>query len=131
MKLIIAGSRTIEDYKILLKAVNYFKLTGIREIVSGVARGADLLGEQYGEENDIPIERFWANWNCYGKSAGYRRNKQMGHYGDALLALWDGQSKGTNHMINIMLEYRKPVWIYQTNGKTWTNDNLPSELFEL
>ena len=131
MKLIIAGSRTIEDYKVLLKAINHFKLTDIREIVSGVARGADLLGEQYGEENGIHVEQFHAKWKAYGKSAGFRRNKQMGHYGDALLALWDGKSKGTAHMVNIMNEYKKPVWIYRIDGKTYSNDNLPNELFEL
>lgn len=132
MKLIIAGSRGITDYKILLKAIKHFGLTGIREIVSGAARGVDLLGEDYAEEHDIDCEQFWANWNAYGRSAGYIRNKQMGNYADAALVLWDGKSKGSKHMCDIMIEYKKPLWIYRMDGDSWTNqDVLPNELFEL
>lgn len=99
MKTIIAGSRNFNDYD-LLEAV-LLKHSDITEIISGCARGADSLGEKFALEHSIPIKKFPADWNTYGKSAGYRRNEQMAYYGDRLIAFWDGQSKGTKHMIDL------------------------------
>ena len=73
-------------------------------IVSGTAKGADKLGELYGKQNDYPIKKFPADWDAFGKSAGYRRNVEMAEYADMLIAFWDGKSKGTEHMINIAKE---------------------------
>lgn len=70
------------------------------EIVSGGARGADTLGERYAIENHIEVARFIPKWDAYGKKAGVLRNADMGRYGDALVAFWDGKSVGTKHMID-------------------------------
>jgi hypothetical protein len=113
MKTIIAGSRTIEDYTTVLDAVKQSGFT-ITEIVSGTARGVDRLGERYGEEHGIPIERFPADWDTHGKRAGYLRNETMINYADALIAIWDGISKGTNHAINLAKEKGLKVFIYKT-----------------
>jgi hypothetical protein len=99
-KVIIAGSRTFNDYTLLEETLNKFNLT-ITEIVSGTAKGADSLGERYATENNITIKKFPANWAKYNKSAGYIRNKEMAEYGDILIAFWDGKSKGTKHMIDL------------------------------
>lgn len=103
MKVIIAGSRTINDYSLVEKAV---KNSGfhITEIVSGCARGVDTLAIRYAEFNEIPIKRMPANWDMYKKSAGYRRNAEMATYADALIAIWDRHSSGTVHMINVAKE---------------------------
>ena len=50
-----------------------------------------------------------AQWDKYGKRAGYRRNEQMAEVADGLIAFWDGQSKGTKHMIDIMTEKNLPT----------------------
>jgi glycerophosphoryl diester phosphodiesterase len=68
--------------------------------VSGKARGADSLGETWGNEKNVPIKSFPANWDLYGKRAGYLRNTEMADYADGLIAFWDGESKGTKHMID-------------------------------
>ena len=73
------------------------------EIVSGGARGADSLGEQYARERGFKLSVFRAEWNKYGKSAGYRRNEQMALYADAVVVFWDGVSKGSKHMIDIAM----------------------------
>lgn len=100
MKTIVAGSRTILDYETVRQAIKHCGFT-ITEIVSGTAKGPDKLGEKWAAENNIPIKRFPSNWDEYGKAAGYKRNQKMAGYADALIAIWDGKSKGTLHMINL------------------------------
>ena len=110
MKVIIAGSRSITDYNMVKDAVNMIQWP-ITEIVSGGANGVDKLGEQYAIEHIIDLKVFPADWNTYGKSSGFRRNQEMAKYADALIAVWDGESRGTKHMIELMLSEKKPVYV--------------------
>lgn len=98
MKVIIAGSRDIEDYELIDVAVRESGFT-VTEVVSGTARGVDKLGEQWAEEYNIPIKRFKPDWSI-GRSAGIIRNTEMVAYADALIAIWDGYSRDTKHMID-------------------------------
>lgn len=111
-KLIIAGSRKFNNYEELCRCCDKV-LLGISniEIVSGTANGADILGERYANERGYQIKRFPADWNQYGKKAGYLRNKEMAEYGDALIVFWDGISRGTNLMIKLAKENQLPVRI--------------------
>lgn len=111
MKVIIAGSRNIEEYGSLIFAIKQSKLK-ISTIISGTADGVDKLGERYGKEFNIPVLKFPADWETYGKSAGYKRNLQMAENADALIALWDGKSKGTKHMINIARKKQLKVFVF-------------------
>ena len=102
MKVIIAGGRTFKDFDLLCEKVD--KILSRQdevEIVSGTARGTDKLGERYAELRGYPVKRFPADWGTHGRAAGYIRNTEMGEYADALIAFWDGKSKGTKHMIDI------------------------------
>jgi hypothetical protein len=103
MKVVIAGSRTFNDFDFLVATMFrlFPKKDIITEIVSGAAKGADQLGEKWAKMVGIPIKQFPAEWNKYGKSAGYRRNAEMALYCDSVVAFWDGKSKGTKHMIDI------------------------------
>ena len=114
MRLIIAGSRDVPDEETVRKALRDAGLmpTDITEVVSGTARGADRLGEQVAAKHNIPIKRFPADWDTYGKRAGYLRNADMAEYGDMLVAVWDGVSRGTMHMIDIMKKKNKRVHVY-------------------
>jgi len=98
MKTIIAGSRDIDDYDAIKTAVVNSGYV-ITEVVSGKAKGVDKLGEKWATDNNVPVKEFPAYWNTYGKTAGFRRNNEMAKYADALVAVWDGRSKGTRHMI--------------------------------
>ena len=79
MKVIIAGSRDFYDYNMLKQFCDKV-LCNIKniEIVSGTAGGTDRLGERYAKENGYKLTKFPADWNKYGKPAGYIRNEQMG-----------------------------------------------------
>jgi len=107
MKVIIAGSRNFTDYQKLKETCDTIlrDQTNI-EIVSGNCRGADLLGEQYAKERGYKIAQFPADWNKYGKSAGPKRNQQMANYADALIAFWNGKSRGTKHMIEMAKQFK-------------------------
>ena len=107
-RIIIAGGRDFNDYNLLKEKVNNLisekRKTHQIYIVSGKARGADSLGEKYANENGLNIMEFPADWDKHGKSAGYKRNLEMAENADALIAFWDGESRGTKHMIDIAKE---------------------------
>ena len=106
MKVIVAGGRDFKDYYLLKETLDNFQQEygNITEVVSGTAKGVDKLGEQYANENNIPIKRFVPDWQGLGKKAGHVRNRQMGSYtkehNGMLVAFWDKQSKGTKGMID-------------------------------
>lgn len=100
-RLIIAGGRDFNNYAGLEKSLDYLLKNVIDDIqiVCGLAKGADRLGERYAKEHGYAIRYFPADWDMDGKSAGFKRNVRMAENADALVAFWDGQSKGTKHMI--------------------------------
>ena len=109
MKIIIAGGRKFNNYKLLKEKIDRFIQTipdcfiddGANTIISGCAKGADRLGERYANENNMELVRMPADWKTHGRSAGFRRNEEMAKAGHALIAFWDGVSKGTGYMIDV------------------------------
>ena len=111
-KVIIAGGRDFNDYDLLKKKVSKILSNKSEiEIVSGTANGADKLGERYANEFNLNLKQFPANWDKFGKRAGYLRNKDMAIYANACICFWDGQSKGTEHMINLAKSQGIPLRI--------------------
>lgn len=112
MKVVIAGSRGIKDAARVSDAVAFAELP-VTEVVSGAARGVDALGEEWAAARGIPVRRFPANWRAHGLRAGRMRNLEMAEYADALVAVWDGRSAGTKHMIEAMQARGKPTFVYR------------------
>lgn len=113
MRLIIAGSRdlsltayTIEELMFSM-GLDHKKIT---EIVSGCAKGIDYCGEQVARDLGKNIIRFPAQWEKHGVSAGPLRNAEMAEYADALLLIWNGDSKGSRSMHYEMYKRRKPIF---------------------
>jgi len=101
-KIIVAGGRHFNDWDLCsTKLDRILKDQKSIEIVSGGAKGADELGELYAKTRNYKLKVFPADWDKFGKSAGYRRNKEMAEYADALVAFWDGNSVGTKMMIEL------------------------------
>ena len=96
MKLLVAGSRDYYNYSEFSKVMDYaHRKYNISEVISGGARGADTLAERWAKENNIPIKIFKANWDVYGKSAGFIRNADMHNYlaqfeNRMCLCFWNG-----------------------------------------
>ena len=115
MRVIIAGSR---DTKRALERIDIavresgFEIT---EVVSGMSGNVDLLALHWGEIHKIPVKKFFANWAKYGRSAGPIRNRRMAENADALIAIWDGKSRGTRNMINEAKRKGLKVHILKTN----------------
>lgn len=108
MKTIIAGSRGINQGVFLLESLKTFPIE-ITEVVSGMCKNSpDMLGYYWAYENNIPVAEFHPNWRRYNKAAGMFRNWDMGEYADAALIIWDGESKGSAQMAQVMKKLGKP-----------------------
>lgn len=112
MRVIIAGSRSMTDAAEVATAIARSGFT-ITEVISGGARGVDTFGEAWARRRRIPVRRFPADWRRYGKSAGFRRNEAMAHVADALIAVWDGNSPGTRHMIATARQRGLRLFVWQ------------------
>jgi len=120
MKTIICGSRWINNYFLIdvsIQAAEKEKGIKITEIVTGGCSGIDQLAENYAKEHGIRLSIFPANWSKYDLSAGAIRDQQMVDYADALIAIWDSQSRGTQITINMAMKKGIPVYI-RLYGKT-------------
>lgn len=99
---IIAGSRDFDDYPLLQAEVCMFldDLDSLDvEIISGCAKGADSLGERFASDWKLPVKKFPANWDKYGKRAGILRNCEMAKYATHCIVFIVNGSKGSSHMI--------------------------------
>ncbi len=116
MKLIIAGSRTGFSYEEVCRAIDEamerWNHPTITEVISGAAVGVDLHGEVWATRHGFPVKRFMADWANFGRSAGPRRNQEMAAYGDALVAVWDGKSRGTLNMIKIAKSFGRKIHVF-------------------
>ena len=121
MRVIIAGGRAVDDVWWVERAVAgakflreiggdvYLRGREIAEVVSGKARGADTQGERWARKEGIPVKEFPADWDGLGRGAGFVRNRQMAEYAmeegaGGLIAIWDGESRGTKNMIEVAEE---------------------------
>ena len=115
MKIVIFGSRTINNMRELEKAIQDAGYP-ITIVISGGARGVDTLAHTWATKNALPSYVLTANWNMYGKRAGILRNNEMASLADAGIAVWDGASRGTAHMISRMEAMGKPVYKHEVRN---------------
>ena len=108
MKVAVIGSRTFNDYELLRQTLSKIEIT---LVVSGGAKGADSLGEEYANANNIPTKIFLPDWDKYGKSAGMLRNSDIINEAEIIVAFWDGESKGCKDAIAKANKLNKKVLI--------------------
>lgn len=118
MRVIIAGTRSINDYKLVERAINEAGFA-ITMIVSGGARGVDRLGEMWATRHGLQCRVFEALWSKYGKGAGFKRNEHMARFSDALICLWDGKSPGTADMIERAKKHGLKVYVKVIGPKSY------------
>jgi len=112
MKLLVVGSRSIKDSKIVYGYLDIFiKKRNIEELISGGANGVDTIAKQYANDRNIPFKEFIPDWSI-GKHAGFIRNEVMFKECDVCIGFWDGESKGTKHNIKLSKKYNKPLYMH-------------------
>jgi predicted Rossmann fold nucleotide-binding protein DprA/Smf involved in DNA uptake len=115
MRLAIIGSRTFEDFPLLVRWANFLlegSSPGNVEIVSGgCKRGGDKLAKRYAHNRGFAYKEFPADWERLGRRAGFIRNRDIVAYSHSVLAFWDCVSNGTKHTINTAAELYKPVTV--------------------
>ena len=78
-KLIVAGGRDFNDAFVLETKLYDLANSELADkyvsIVSGMARGADALGYAFAKKSGIQCYEFYADWDKYGKRAGFMRNE--------------------------------------------------------
>lgn len=116
MRTIIAGSREGVTYKDIVQAVEQCGWMPTT-IICGGARGADALGDAWAKSMGVPVEYYPADWNQYGRQAGPIRNSQMAKNSEALIAVWDGFSRGTKNMIEMAAKNHLRIYIHRINTK--------------
>lgn len=129
----IVGSREFKDYELMVQCMeDILGECGVRWgldwdksgsekcvlIVSGGARGADILAERYAKECGFYFTAIPANWDLYGKRAGMMRNAELVASADLVVAFWDGRSKGTADTIERtqLMDKELRVIFYEEEG---------------
>lgn len=107
MKVAIVGSRTFKNLDGIRKFIELLDRGTI--IISGGAVGVDRCAEKKAKELGMRTLIFPANWDRYGKRAGFLRNQEIVKNSDYVIAFWDGTSKGTQHSINLAKEMNKKL----------------------
>ena len=122
MKLILAGSRNFDldigSIQNIIDIIFPMTVPLPTEVVCGCCKGIDLSGANWAEFQGIPIKRFKPDWDGLGRKAGPIRNQQMAEYGNVLLLVWDGKSKGSANMKKQMEALNKPVYEIVFKGIT-------------
>ena len=115
---LVVGSRQFNNYDLLYDKLDFLlqNQNGRVIIVHGGCRGADLLAERYAQHRGYEQITFLAEWENYGKRAGYIRNRKMhefiAHFPKrGVVAFWDGKSKGTAHSFELAKEFRNNLKI--------------------
>lgn len=104
MKLLIAGSRSITSFDL-----EKYIPSGVELVISGGARGIDTLAEQYADAHGLEKLIVCPRYEIYGRVAPIKRNEEMVDACDAVLAIWDGESKGTRHTLNYARKKGKKI----------------------
>ncbi|MBQ7384375.1 MAG: hypothetical protein IJV72_06255 [Clostridia bacterium] len=106
MKLLIVGSRSITDFDL-----SPYISADVDTIISGGANGVDSLAEQYADLHRLSKYIMRPHYELYGRAAPLKRNEQMVDMSDAVLVIWDGFSKGTQHTIKYTKKRNKPMML--------------------
>lgn len=81
------------------------------EIISGGAKGIDTLAKIYAQEHGVPYVEFLPDYKRYARGAPLKRNDEIIHYSDMVVAFWDGYSKGTAYTIRQCEKRNIPIKI--------------------
>lgn len=98
MKTAVIGSRSFTDFNLVKDKLSSIDIS---EIISGGAKGADSLAEDFAKVNQIPVRVFLPDYDRFGRAAPLKRNHQIVNEAEQLIAFWDGKSRGTKYTLDL------------------------------
>ena len=107
-RIAVIGSRTFTDYGVLKKLWDEYHPF---ILVSGGAKGADMLAEKYADEKGYEKVIFKPDWKKYGRAAGIKRNQEIINLADEVVGFWNKMSEGTGHSLELARKKGMPVTI--------------------
>jgi len=107
MKAAVIGSRNLK------MDISEYIPGGVTEIISGGAAGIDTAAERYAKKHGIPTKIFLPDYESFGSVAPLVRNRKIVEAADIIIALWDGDSRGTMHAVNYARELGKKIKLYK------------------
>ena len=119
---LMVGSRSFSDYEFFVTKCDHL-LRNWKNIiiVSGGARGADAWAKRYAVDRGYRYMEFPADWDTYGRRAGYIRNRAMHEYisthvNRGVIAFWDGKSRGTSQSFSLAESYSNPLRVVHVSA---------------
>lgn len=105
MRVLVTGSRDWLDTDAIDTAIQnaICNMWGPHTVVHGACpTGADAQADYWARYRGLTVERHPADWDIYGKAAGFRRNAEMVTAGaDVCLAFIKGASRGATHTADL------------------------------
>lgn len=127
MRVIVAGPRSFTDYEVVADAIESAPFTPTH-IITGGANGVDTLAERWADENSVSKNTFKPDYDSHpGQVAPLKRNEKMAKEGEALIAVWNGESSGTQNMIEQAEKAGLEIYTHPVEGMTtlgqWESDS--------
>lgn len=124
----VVGSREFPDKHLIKEHLDDILRKAIKRnlrlhIISGGAKGVDTWATDWALENQVMYTVIPAEWNLFGKKAGYLRNEEIWELATAGIAFWDGDSPGTQHSFKLAQQQCKKCKIVFPVGHE--PDDLP------
>jgi hypothetical protein len=115
--IVVAGSRGWNNYADfcdrLEKAIKMLGVSNFVIVSGNASRGADAMAIRWADENNIKWIPFTADWDNFGKRAGFVRNAEMAEVATHLIAFFDMESNGTKNMIELALSKEIPTLVFK------------------
>jgi hypothetical protein len=128
MKVVICGSRDLQNYQLVEETVTRSGFE-ISTVLSGGSRGVDRLGIAFARNHHHSVQVFMPEWERLGKRAGMVRNREMARAAEAVIAIWDGQSRGTRNMIELASRHNLPCFVLLVNCNQTFNPKIKGVTF--
>ena len=125
---IIAGSRSLSPSVDDVERALLVMGVSPSVVLSGMAHGADRAGERWAAQRGVLVERYPPDWHRLGKRAGFVHNEEMARNAGALLAFWDGDSRGTRHMVECARRLALRVAVMRFLGGRWVLEAERTEM---
>jgi hypothetical protein len=121
-RILVTGSRDWEDLTLICSALAAAAAgTPDEQIVlihGACPTGADRMAAAFAGGKDWGIERHPADWDRYGKSAGFRRNAEMVALGaNVCVAFIKNGSRGATHTADLAEKAGIPVKRYEVQDQ--------------